>query len=67
MISYQNSQVFSVIKYFLLTNVRPDNSPTIGPFMNSFIATSSLQQEDGEEEVEAAVEGVTIDGAGDDG
>ena len=50
-----------------MTDARPDNSPTIGTSMNSFVATSSLQQEDVEEEAEVATEEVANDGAGDDG
>ena len=50
-----------------MTDVQPDNSPTIDPSMNSFVTTSSLQQEDVEGEAEVAVEKVANDGAGDDG
>ena len=50
-----------------MTNVQTDNSPTISPSMNSFVATSSLQQEDVEGDTEVAVEKVANNGAGDDG
>ena len=67
MTSLLKSKAFSVIKSFLMTDARPDNFPTIGPSMNSFVATSSLQQGDVAEEAEVAVEEVADDAAGDDG
>ena len=67
MTSLLKSKAFSVIKSFLMTDARSDNCPTIGPSMNSFVATSSLQQEDVEEEAEVATEEVANDRAGDDG
>ena len=50
-----------------MTNAQPENSPTIGPSMNSFVATSSLMQEDVEEEVEVVAKEVANNGSGDNG
>ena len=39
----------------------------MGPSMNSFVATSSLMQEDVEEEVEVVAKEVANNGSGDNG